>query len=176
LSQSPIQIRPLDQEDAKVYLFKQRQSRQLLKPWVQTPSTHQEFRAYIKEMSTPSHRAYAAIHTHTREMVGVVELRDIYMFDFKNSYITYYGFVGHLKQGFMRLAVHQVIQLAFHHLKLHRLEANIQPDNTASIALAHSCGFLKEGFSPKFIKKNGQWRDHERWAILNEKQNKRRAI
>jgi ribosomal-protein-alanine N-acetyltransferase len=57
-------------------------------------------------------------------------------------------------------------QFAFKKLKLHRLEANIQPENKASIALAKACGFKKEGFSPKFIKKSGRWRDHERWALL----------
>ena len=61
----------------------------------------------------------------------------------------------------------QVIAFAFKKLKLHRLEANIQPENKASIALAKACGFKKEGFSPKFIKKGGQWKDHERWALLS---------
>jgi len=169
LINSPIQIRPLDQDDSRVFLLKQRQSHQFLKPWVQTPSSISEFKDYIKEMTSESNRAYVAINTATNEMIGVVELRDIYLFDFKNSYIIYYGFIGNLKQGFMALAVNAVIKLAFKKLKLHRLEANIQPNNTASIALARACGFKKEGYSPKFIKKNGQWKDHERWALLNEK-------
>ena len=120
-------------------------------------------------MTSESNRAYVAINTATNEMIGVVELRDIYLFDFKNSYIIYYGFIGNLRQWFMKLAVNAVIKLAFKKLKLHRLEANIQPNNTASIALAKACGFKKEGYSPKFIKKNGHWKDHERWALLNEK-------
>ena len=48
-----------------------------------------------------------------------------------------------------------------------RLEANIQPENTASKKLAKACGFRKEGYSPKFLKKGGRWSDHERWALLN---------
>jgi ribosomal-protein-alanine N-acetyltransferase len=46
------------------------------------------------------------------------------------------------------------------------LEANIQPTNVASIALVKACGFLQEGYSPRYLKINGCWRDHERWAIL----------
>jgi ribosomal-protein-alanine N-acetyltransferase len=58
-----------------------------------------------------------------------------------------------------------VITEAFTTLGLHRLEANIQPGNVPSIALAERCGFEKEGFSPRYLKINGRWRDHERWAI-----------
>jgi ribosomal-protein-alanine N-acetyltransferase len=64
----------------------------------------------------------------------------------------------------IRLALGQ----AFGPLKLHRLEANIQPANTASIALARRCGFVKEGFSERYLKIGGRWRDHERWAIRAE--------
>jgi ribosomal-protein-alanine N-acetyltransferase len=58
-----------------------------------------------------------------------------------------------------------VLELAFDVLGLHRVEANIQPANAASIALAKRCGFRMEGFSPEFLYIAGAWRDHERWAI-----------
>jgi ribosomal-protein-alanine N-acetyltransferase len=61
-----------------------------------------------------------------------------------------------------------VLAQAFGPLKLHRLEANIQPGNVASIALARRCGFACEGFSPRYLKVAGRWRDHERWAIHAE--------
>ena len=61
-----------------------------------------------------------------------------------------------------------LLRYAFGTLGLHRLEANIQPENSASIALARRCGFRREGFSPRYLKIGGRWRDHERWAILAE--------
>ena len=69
-------------------------------------------------------------------------------------------------KGYMKEGLLQVIQHAFGELGLNRLEANIQPDNHASIALAQSTGFQYEGFSPRLLRINGEWCDHERWAIL----------
>ena len=57
---------------------------------------------------------------------------------------------------------------AFKAMKLHRVEANIQPRNVRSRALVKKLGFHREGVSPRYLKINGRWRDHERWAILAE--------
>ena len=38
--------------------------------------------------------------------------------------------------------------------------------NRASIALVKSLGFRREGYSPRYLKIGGRWRDHERWALL----------
>jgi ribosomal-protein-alanine N-acetyltransferase len=61
-----------------------------------------------------------------------------------------------------------VLQEVFRALHLHRVEANIQPDNEPSRALVRRLGFRREGFSPRYLKVAGRWRDHERWALVAE--------
>jgi ribosomal-protein-alanine N-acetyltransferase len=68
----------------------------------------------------------------------------------------------------MREGLRLVVRHAFGALGLHRLEANIQPKNRASIRLVKRAGFTREGFSPRYLKILGRWRDHERWAITAE--------
>ena len=162
-----VHLRPLVATDQQTFLQASRKSRALHQPWIQVPTTPSQFLDYVEEMNTEDDQAFLVCRQDTQAMVGVVELRDIYYGDFQNSYLLYYAFEGQLQQGFMKQAVMQTIHHAFKKLKLHRLEANIQPDNTASIALIRSCGFTKEGYSPKFLKKGGQWRDHERWALID---------
>ncbi|CAM5226387.1 hypothetical protein GCM10010390_20670 [Streptomyces mordarskii] len=49
----------------------------------------------------------------------------------------------------------------------HRLEANVQPDSTSPLNLKR-LGFQREGCSTAFRFINGEWSDHERWAITAE--------
>jgi ribosomal-protein-alanine N-acetyltransferase len=165
---SAVAIRRLKLSDEEELLFNSTATKKLHQSWDIVPTTKKKFKDYVEEMNSDANKAFVVVNVQTDAMVGIVELRDIFMFDFKNSYITYYTFRPFLRQGLMTFGVLQVIAFAFKKLKLHRLEANIQPENKASIALAKACGFKKEGFSPKFIKKGGQWKDHERWALLND--------
>jgi ribosomal-protein-alanine N-acetyltransferase len=162
-----ITIRKVSLKDENEFLHAARASRLSHQSWVKVPLTPIAFRRYVNEMRTAEDLAFVVRRKDTGSLVGVVELQDIFMGDFKNAYIIYYAFEGKQGQGLMRQAVTEVIRIAFSKLKLHRLEANIQPENKASKKLAKACGFSKEGYSPKFLKKGGRWCDHERWALLN---------
>lgn len=117
-------------------------------------------------MALPANHAVLVCRRDTHELAGVINISNIVLGNFRSGYLGYYAFAGHERQGFMRQGLQEVIRYAFKSLKLHRLEANIQPGNAGSIALVKSCGFSKEGFSPRYLKIGGRWRDHERWAIL----------
>lgn len=82
-------------------------------------------------MNSDAQQAFVVIAKDTLAMIGIVEFRDIFMFDFKNSYMTYYAFHQYLRQGFMKSGVLKAVDFAFKKLRLQRLEANIQPENKA---------------------------------------------
>ena len=89
---------------------------------------------------------------------------------FQSAYLGYYVGAAFAGRGYMAEGLALVVRHAFSEMGLHRLEANIQPDNAASIALARRCGFRKEGFSPRYLRISGEWRDHERWALLADEE------
>ena len=99
-------------------------------------------------------------------LVGVVNINNVVRGALCSGYLGYYAFNGMTGQGLMTEALQATVEHAFTKLGLHRLEANIQPENVASIRLARRCGFAKEGFSPAYLYIDGEWRDHERWAIV----------
>ena len=79
-------------------------------------------------------------------VVGVVNLNEIVGGVFQSAYLGYYGMAAFSRTGLMTEALRAAIGVAFGELGLHRLEANIQPGNHASIALVRRLGFTKEGF------------------------------
>ena len=152
--------------DESEFLALAQASRKLHAPWTAAPSTPEQFRAYISRMSQPENAAFLVCCHSSGDIVGVISVTNIVLGNFRSAYLGYYVFSGFERQGFMRDGLLSVIKHAFFKLKLHRLEANIQPGNVASIRLVQSCGFAKEGYSPRYLKIGGRWRDHERWAIL----------
>jgi len=152
--------------DQHEFLAAVRASGALHRPWTSPSATPQRFRAYLKRMRQPENRGVLVCERGTGALVGVINLSNIVLGPFRSAYLGYYAFSGFERRGLMREGLNAVVQHAFKSMKLHRLEANIQPGNAASLALVRSCGFSKEGYSPRYLKIGGRWRDHERWAIL----------
>jgi ribosomal-protein-alanine N-acetyltransferase len=165
-SRSRIRLLRLTALDESEFIAAARRSRVLHAPWVAPASTPAKFRAYVARMSEPDQNAFAVRRRDTGALTGVITISNVVMGPFRSAYSVYYAFAPHAGQGYMREGLKAIVRHAFGVMKLHRLEANIQPGNRASIALAKACGLRKEGFSPRYLKIGGRWRDHERWAII----------
>ena len=155
--------------DRSAFLSAVRRSRSLHHPWVSPPATPRAFDSYLERVASDSHRGFLILRRDNAAMVGVINLNNVIRGAFQSAFLGYYSFLGHNGQGLMCEGMLLVLNYAFRALKLHRLEANVQPGNSASIALARRCGFVREGFSRRYLKVCGRWRDHERWAILGER-------
>ncbi|MCB8819612.1 GNAT family N-acetyltransferase [Microvirga rosea] len=137
-------------------------------PWVYPCRDAASFHAYLARSDGDRSVGFIARELQGRRIIGVVNINEIVRGLFQSAYLGYYGMAGWQGQGLMREAVELVVLYAFDQLALHRLEANIQPGNAPSLALAKRLGFRHEGYSPRYLKIGGEWRDHERWAILSE--------
>lgn len=165
---SRVLIRPPADDDCEAFIAAIRRSRSLHRNWVNPKAvTRAAFDKYFKSPSGQSHRFFVILRT-TGELVGVINLNNVVHGFFQSAAAGYYAFVPHAGKGLMHEGMLLVLKHAFQKLKLHRIEANIQPDNRRSIALVKGCGFVNEGFSRRFLKVCGRWQDHERWAILAE--------
>jgi [ribosomal protein S5]-alanine N-acetyltransferase len=163
-----ITIRPPALRDEPAFLAAVRRSRALHRRWVSPPDTRKQFEAYVKRMASDSHRGFLVVLRPSGDLVGAIHLNNIVRGPLQGAFLGYYAFTPYAGRGLMGEGMRLVLRRAFQKLKLHRLEANIQPANRASLRLARSCGFVREGFSRRYLKVNGRWQDHERWAIRSE--------
>jgi ribosomal-protein-alanine N-acetyltransferase len=163
-----VYLRRLGLADEAEFLRLVRESRDAHYPWVAPPAGGAGFGRLLQRAHDGAVVSLLVRERTTRALVGVFNLSQISRGNFRSAYLGYYGHVAFAGRGYMTEGLVLVIRYAFGKVGLHRIEANIQPANRRSIALVEKCGFKKEGFSPRYLKVAGRWRDHERWAITVE--------
>jgi ribosomal-protein-alanine N-acetyltransferase len=161
-------IKKPTEADCQELLSLHQRSKEFHFPWVSPPLTEEECKAYISRCQNEDFEGLLICHSTHKQIVGVANLSQIFYRAFQNAYLGYHVDVDFAGQGLMSEGIRLVINHAFDTLGLHRIEANIQPENIASINLVKRLGFTKEGFSRRYLKINGAWRDHERWALTVE--------
>ena len=132
------------------------------------PTRPEQFHAFLKRCRRIDCACFLICRIEDDAIVGTVNLSQIFRGGFQNAYLGYYVGERYAGQGYMTEALRLMLRYAFLKLKLHRLEANIQPENVPSIALVRRAGFVREGYSRRYLKICGRWRDHERWALIAE--------
>ncbi len=167
---TPVELRPLTEADRDDFVAATAASRELHRPWVAPPT---ELAAFDARLTRSREREWewewlAVRRREDDAIVGYFEISEIVRGPLQSAFLGYGGVAAHARRGYMTAGLHLLLRRAFEELRLHRLEANIQPANEASIALVRRCGFVHEGFSERYLKIGGRWRDHERWAILAE--------
>src|SRR5258706_5839231 len=168
LSGKRVFLRELAASDRAELLRLARSSRKLHRPWVAPLVDSKAFGKLLQRTKGDRFATLLICERETGAIAGLINISEIVRGTFCSAYLGYYVHAAFSGRGYMTEGMRLACRYAFTKLGLHRLEANIQPTNLASIHLATSCGFRKEGFSPRYLKVGGRWRDHERWAIIRQ--------
>jgi ribosomal-protein-alanine N-acetyltransferase len=163
-----IYIRPPKIDNCDEFIRLNRASIRFYRGLLSPTITHKQFEAYIKRCAQSDFEGFLVCRKVDEAIVGSINLSQICRGGFKSAYLGYQVGAPYAGRGYMTEGMRLVLRYAFNKMKLHRLEANIQPVNRASIGLVRRVGFSKEGYSPRYLKIGGRWRDHERWAVVVE--------
>jgi [ribosomal protein S5]-alanine N-acetyltransferase len=153
--------------DRTEFLARARASTRLHAPWIVAPS-EAEFEEYLRRAGSDRSLFFLICRLEDDAIAGVANVSEIVRGNFRSAYLGYYAFEPFAGHGYMREGIRLALRHVFGTRGLHRIEANVQPDNVRSAKLVEGIGFRREGFSPKYLKIRGRWRDHDRWAILAE--------
>jgi ribosomal-protein-alanine N-acetyltransferase len=134
-------------------------------PWVKPFTDQGGFELWFADQQAGASVGLIA-RTSAGELVGTFNISQIFLRGFRSAYLGYYGYRETAGRGLMSQALPLVARYAFEEIGLHRIEANVQPENARSRAMIERAGFKQEGFSPRYLMVDGDWRDHERWALL----------
>lgn len=163
-----VYLRKPEESDVHEYVAAVKASASMHRPWVYPDGTEAGYRIYLDRIQNGRHAGFFVCRASDERIIGMVNLSEIVRGALCAAYVGYWGVINRGGDGSMTEGVRQVISHAFGPLDLHRLEVNVQPENKRSIALVKRLGLRKEGFSPRYLKIGGEWRDHERWAITRE--------
>lgn len=155
-----------DDCDALIELY--RSSRRHFAGYARSEFSRELFEVMLLDAAKDTNEYFLVCRIEDGAIVGTLNFGQIFRKAFQNAYLGYQLFAGYTGKGYMTEAVDLGLRFAFLDLELHRVEANVQPVNKPSIGVLKRNGFVKEGFSRRYLKIGGRWRDHERWAILKE--------
>lgn len=102
-------------------------------------------------------------------LVGTISLFQIFRGPLQSAFLGYALDKSQNNKGYATEAVKLIVDYAFRHLHLHRIEAGVMPHNIPSIRVLEKAGFHKEGIAKSNVKINGKWEDHQVLAIINPK-------
>ena len=163
-----VEIRPVVRSDAAELIRNNVASRAYHEPWLRAFTDSKGFDDWFSGLVSGANISLIAREVASGGVIGLINLNEISLKNFQSAYLGYYGMVDLAGRGLMKEAIRKAARYAFTEVGLHRLEASIQPANIRSIELIKRIGFRREGFSPKYLRIDGTWCDHEHWALLSD--------
>lgn len=177
LGSGRVGIRLIHRRDAKAIDHLLRSNRDWLEPWeathpgganVQPGSVAyapiiRRLRAQFK-----AGRGVPFVITYDGTVVGQLSASDISRGALQSCSIGYWIASEYAGLGITPTAVALAIDYLFVTEGLHRVEICIRPENRASLRIVEKLGIRYEGRRERYVHINGDWRDHECFAVLRE--------
>lgn len=148
---------------------------EFFKPWRPATGNKPDYRALLQTeqrdmLHGKSFVLWVFKKNRPERIIGKIIFFNILCGSFNSCTLAYSSDKDEINKGYMTEALKKAINIAFNRFNLHRIEANIMPENAPSLALIKKLGFNYEGYSNRFTEINGTYRDHCRFALLNERQ------
>ena len=177
LTEGDVRLRPLRVTDATRWQEIRRRNQTWLGPWdatvpeegIQAGEVPPTFGAMVRRLRAEARagRVLPWVVEFKGRMVGQVTLGGITYGSLRSAYIGYWIDQEFAGRGITPLAVAMASDYALGILRLHRIELNIRPENTASLAVAEKIGYHHEGYREKYLHIDGDWRDHVTYVLID---------
>jgi ribosomal-protein-alanine N-acetyltransferase len=102
------------------------------------------------------------------QLAGQVTVGNVVRGSLCSAWIGYWVGTHATAGGVATAAAALVVDHCFSDGGLHRLEATVRPENTASIRVLTKLGFRQEGLFRRYLDVAGGWRDHLCFALTTE--------
>ncbi len=171
-----VYLRRLRATDAEPVLDLRIRNRDFFRPWEPVPAPdHFTLEAQLQEIAGAARDAdddrsyaFAICRVDDNRLVGRITLSNVVRAAWQNATLGYYVDQRENGRGYASEAVRLAIRFAFEVAGLHRVQAGVVPGNHASVRVLEKAGFRREGYSKRYLKLDGAWRDHEMFALTTE--------
>ncbi|HEX2074010.1 MAG TPA: GNAT family protein [Geodermatophilus sp.] len=173
----PVELYPLRRGDAVEWSGVRMANREWLEPWEPTaelpwdqrhsPAAYRTMRRRVLRRARLGASMPFAVRVEGR-LAGQVTVDNIVRGALRGANLGYWIDRSVAGRGMASLAVALVCDHAFGPGGLHRLQADIRPENEPSRRLVERLGFSEEGLHRRYLDIDGDWRDHVAYALLAE--------
>ncbi len=173
----PVELHPLRRSDAaewsRVRLANEdwlaRWEPSASQPWAQrhTPAAFRAVRRRVLQRARTGLTLPFTVRVEG-QLAGQVTIDNVVRGALRSGNVGYWMDSAVAGRGMASLAVALVCDHAFGPVGLHRLQADIRPENERSQRLVERLGFRREGLFRRYLDIDGDWRDHLAYALLAE--------
>jgi ribosomal-protein-alanine N-acetyltransferase len=174
LREGRVALRPIARRDRAAWTQVRARNRDWLMPWEATPPRELgppvSFPAMVRTLRGQARRGTTLpfVVTYEGELVGQLTVGGITYGSLCSAHVGYWVDSQVAGRGVMPTAVALAVDHCFLVLRLHRIEVNIRPENTASLRVVDKLGFRDEGLRRAYLHIDGAWRDHRPFALTAE--------